>query len=185
MDPTSNSLSGSNSRLDPTGDMFLKGEDKRGGPSDPIAGYEESVNMLFPGIYKDYTEHPMQEWIKQYSFAATPGAPLPDRTKTESGMADNQDMKDEAPVTPIRKTFRDVSKEISYMSESKKNMMNCNEIFVIYLRECSSITNETYYHTVMKFVLMFRECLNTYGWQKRAENECKDFYGHFDYERRL
>jgi len=34
-------------------------------------------------------------------------------------------------------------------------------------------------------MLMFQECLNIYGWQKRAEYECREFYGQFDYERKL
>lgn len=37
----------------------------------------------------------------------------------------------------------------------------------------------------MKFVLMFRNCLNEYGWLKKAENEEKEFYGQSDYETRL
>lgn len=32
---------------------------------------------------------------------------------------------------------------------------------------------------------MFRDCLNIYGWAKRAENECKEYYGKYDYERRI
>ena len=32
---------------------------------------------------------------------------------------------------------------------------------------------------------MFRDCLDIYGWQKRAENECKEFYGQSEYERKL
>lgn len=32
---------------------------------------------------------------------------------------------------------------------------------------------------------MFRDCLNIHGWQKKAENECKEFYGKYDYERKV
>jgi hypothetical protein len=32
---------------------------------------------------------------------------------------------------------------------------------------------------------MFHDCLNIYGWQKRAEYECREFYGQFDYEKKL
>jgi len=32
---------------------------------------------------------------------------------------------------------------------------------------------------------MFIECLNLYGWQKRAEHECKEYFGQFDYETKL
>lgn len=64
-------------------------------------------------------------------------------------------------------------------------MLNCEELMCIYLRECSTQVNESYYSTIMQFLLMFRDCLNMYGWQKRAENECKEFYGQFDYEKKM
>jgi hypothetical protein len=32
---------------------------------------------------------------------------------------------------------------------------------------------------------MFAECLDLYGWHKRAEFECREFYGQFDYEKKL
>ena len=34
-------------RLDPTNDMFLKTEEREGGPLDPIASFEENVVLLF------------------------------------------------------------------------------------------------------------------------------------------
>ena len=42
-------------RVDPTGDLFLKCPDRRGGPTDPMYSFEESVNLLFQGKYQDYT----------------------------------------------------------------------------------------------------------------------------------
>lgn len=38
-------------RLDPCGEMFIRSEEKRGGPTDPMSGFEENVNSLFPGKY--------------------------------------------------------------------------------------------------------------------------------------
>lgn len=64
-------------------------------------------------------------------------------------------------------------------------MLNADEIFALYLRDCSQMVNDKYYSQIMQFMLMFADCLNIYGWQKRAENECKEFYGQFDYERKL
>lgn len=34
--------------------------------------------------------------------------------------------------------------------------------------------NEEFYKKVLHFVLMFREALNKYGWEKRAENELRE-----------
>lgn len=71
------------------------------------------------------------------------------------------------------------------MSENKKNMLNCEQIFTLYLREFSYITNEMFYRKLLIFIILFRECLNIYGWTKRAEYEVKEYYGQYDYERRL
>ena len=53
-------------------------------------------------------------------------------------------------------------------------MMNCDEIFSIYLRDVAMKTNELFYPTILRFVLFYRECLNEYAWQKRAEAECRE-----------
>ena len=65
--------------------MFLRAENRVGGPTDPMAGFEESINLLFPGRYRLFTEHPMHEFISKFSFGRTPLAfgPESDQTKTE------------------------------------------------------------------------------------------------------
>ena len=47
--------------------------------------------------------------------------------------------------------------------------MCCDEIFCLYLREVSRKVNENYYRTILRFVLLYRECMNEYGWIKRRE----------------
>ena len=47
------------------------------------------------------------------------------------------------------------------------------------------MVNEAYYKQIVQFILMFTDCLNQHGWQKRAEHECKEFYGQYDYEKKL
>lgn len=64
-------------------------------------------------------------------------------------------------------------------------MLNCEQIFTLYLREFSPMVNEIYYRKIMTFILLFRECLNIYGWHKRAEHEVREYYDQYDYERRL
>lgn len=64
-------------------------------------------------------------------------------------------------------------------------MLCCEELFALYLRECSALVNQNYYQLIVKHVLMFRDCLNMYGWQKRAENECKEYYGQYEYEKKM
>jgi len=60
------------------------------------------------------------------------------------------------------------------MSEEWRVMLSCDEVFGIYLRDVSSKTNETFYRIILKLIMMYRECLNEYGWQKKAECECRE-----------
>ena len=49
-------------------------------------------------------------------------------------------------------------------------MSTCDEILAKYLSEVASRVNDGYFGTVAKFVMMYRECLNKYGWLKLFEN---------------
>lgn len=81
------------------------------------------------------------------------------------------------------KSAKDAKNEIVSLAETKRNMMNCEQIFTLYLREFSQILNSTYYSKkFLRFVIFFRDCLNIYGWNKRAENEMKDFQGKPEFE---
>lgn len=50
------------------------------------------------------------------------------------------------------------------MSEEWRVMMSADEIFGLFLREVASKTNETFFKTILKFLLLYRDCLNEYGW---------------------
>ena len=60
------------------------------------------------------------------------------------------------------------------MSEEWRVMINIDDIFSIYLRDIASKTNEAFYRTMVKFVVLYRDCINEYGWQKKAEGECRE-----------
>ena len=60
----------------------------------------------------------------------------------------------------LKLTFADVSSEVQVLSETKRNMLTADQIFVLYLRDCSQMVNEGYYRQIMQFVLMFSDCLN-------------------------
>ena len=94
----------------------------------------------------------MVPYLERYSYQSTPGGPDEGATKTEDGQ--------DGPLTKFKKLTLDIQN----MTEPKKNMLNCEELFCIYLREVSTQVNETYYSRIMQFVLMFRDCLNMYGW---------------------
>ena len=54
-------------------------------------------------------------------------------------------------------------------SEDEKDLMSCDDVFCMYLREISKQVNEAYYKQCLRFVLLYRECINEYGWLKRRE----------------
>jgi hypothetical protein len=53
----------------------MRSEDKIGGPTDPLAGFEDCINQLFPGKYLSYTQHPMYEFLHKFSHKVTPLPP--------------------------------------------------------------------------------------------------------------
>jgi hypothetical protein len=55
------------------------------------------------------------------------------------------------------------------MSHCQKDKLTCDRIFCLYLRDLCKKVNETYYKTILRFVLLYRECMNEYGWIKRRE----------------
>ena len=48
-------------------------------------------------------------------------------------------------------------------------MMTCDEVFCMYLREISKQVNENYYRQCLRFIVLYRECINECGWLKRRE----------------
>lgn len=67
-----------------------------------------------------------------------------------------------------------MTREIAQMSEEWRVMLNCNESLAAYLRDVSSKTNSQFFAKVCLFVILYRECLNQYGWQKLAEAEVRE-----------
>ena len=62
-------------------------------------------------------------------------------------------------------------KNYDKLSDQEKVEMLVDEIFAYYLYEVSTKVADTFYKTVLQFVILFRECLEEIGWKKRKENE--------------
>lgn len=60
-------------------------------------------------------------------------------------------------------------KSFEEMSEQQKDSMTCDEVFCMYLREVCKNVNENCYKQCLRFVLLYRECINEFGWLKRSE----------------
>lgn len=160
-------------RLDPTNDGYMKSEDRAGGPTDPMCGFEDCIRAIFESDQKkrhyavNCITYPLYEYLSRYSHRITPMGGASDEPVSEHGT----------------KSAKDVKNEISSLAETKRNMMNCEQIFTLYLREFSQMLNSSFYsQKLLKFIIFFRDCLNIYGWQKRAENEMKDFVGKPDFD---
>ena len=59
------------------------------------------------------------------------------------------------------------------MSEDERDLLTCDEVFCLYLGDVSKMVNPTYYKNIVRFVMLYRDCLNELGWQKRREHFIK------------
>jgi len=48
--------------------------------------------------------------------------------------------------------------------------MNVDEVFALYLHFISSKVKQDFYSQILGFILHFWDCVNTYGWEKKASN---------------
>lgn len=64
-----------------------------------------------------------------------------------------------------------LNRDINNLPEEERNKLSSDEVFAIYLYEISKKINPDYYKSMLKFVIAYRECLNKYGWEKKAEND--------------
>jgi len=62
-------------------------------------------------------------------------------------------------------------RDYDFLTDQDRLTMLVDETFALYLSKISQKTNPSFYKTVMAFVILFRECLNEIGWQKRIESE--------------
>jgi hypothetical protein len=86
---------------------------------------------LFKEKYpRGHASHPLYQYLSKFSFDTTPGDP---------SEGNEQEYKTDGEL--IEKKFKDISHEINGMTEPRKNMLNCEELFAIYLRECSTMVN--------------------------------------------
>lgn len=63
------------------------------------------------------------------------------------------------------------SRNYEQLTEKEKQAMSCDEIFALYLNRLAAHVNPDFYLVCLRFVLGYRECLNKYGWEKKAEND--------------
>jgi hypothetical protein len=125
MQPYEGGTGGAGQRLDPTSDAYMKTEDRGGGPTDPMCGFEECIRSIFETDQKkrhyavNCITYPLYEYLSKYSHRITPMSGAVDEPVSEKGT----------------KSSLEVRAEIANLAETKRNMMNCEQIFTLYLRE--------------------------------------------------
>jgi hypothetical protein len=72
-------------------------------------------------------------------------------------------------IDPNSKAY--LNRDPANLTEDDKSAVSCDEVFAIYLYETSRKTNPDYYKIMLRFIIAYRECLNRYGWEKKAEND--------------
>lgn len=103
--------------------------------------------------------------------------PLEDKNDAEMNEEDAEEEKRmrEEELQKIREREEELRKDhrmrrFMEMTEEEKDLITCDEVFSLYLRHVSKYVNESYYRQILRFVLLYRECLNEYGWLKRRDH---------------
>ena len=131
------------SEKNPTSFEYFSTLERSGGPIDPLTNFYRIMNEYLKMEPKRSRLYP---FLKVFSIL--------------DGFAV------EDPETLIPKRDYD---ELSAVEKEK--YMSWDEIFSLYLREVSRIVNKETYEKVMKLIVLYRECANKFGWQKKIEAE--------------
>jgi hypothetical protein len=62
----------------------------------------------------------------------------------------------------------------STLTEEQRVMLSADDIFTLYLGHVSQLVNSEFIKTVLHYIIMYRDCLNQYGWQKVAEADLRE-----------
>jgi len=78
------------------------------------------------------------------------------------------------PTTNGGETSKEETPNLNAINGKPKQDLSCDEILAIYLKEISQKTTKDYFHFMMKFVLLFRECINRIKMEIVEENKKTD-----------
>lgn len=167
-------------RADPTSMLYFRTEEHKGGPTAVLHNFKEAYDILFENStkYKGYQEHKLySELYKRHlknvvilNYAHEhPG-------QTEFGLtppglpAAVYILKPEEPAKPSEDASEPKENSSPEISSPEKKQKKCDEVFAEYLDIVAKEVNKSCYAEVLKFVFLFRECLNHYG-DKLAKNK--------------
>lgn len=153
-------------KQDPKSEEYFQAVERKGGPVDPITDVKEIFELLFKGStkYNDYTQLPIYNYMKYFSPNNGAGVGVEPEPVPED---ENED--EEQKELPIDKTKW--LHDYDNLTESDRVAMKVDEIFALYLYEISKKVNRNFFYICIQYVILFRECLNEIGWQKKQESE--------------
>ena len=116
---------------------------------------------MSPKYDGDFQKHPLYKNLVRFSYQVTPGTrPNPfdqtNETEAETSITHKALMRSE--------DFEKITRDIAQMSEEWRVMLSADEAMTAYLREVSGKANAEFYTKIVSFVILYRECLNHYGW---------------------
>ena len=88
----------------------------------------------------------MNDLLSKFSYSATPKAPS-NSVKDEEG-ADPLKAEDKNAAV-VQATFADITADIQLLSENKRNCLSADQLFCLYLRDCSQLVNDGYYKQIV------------------------------------
>ena len=161
-------------RVDPTSVLYFRTEEHKGGPTAVIYKFKDAYDILFSSVkkynsfenHKLYVElyklHIKNVAIHNYShehpgctdFGPTPAGLPPAIYTLKSEEPDKTQSPDASKANP------NPTPESNSDDKKKKK---CDEVFAEYLDSVAKETNKECYLNVLKFVFLYRECLNHYG----------------------
>jgi hypothetical protein len=149
-------------RTDPKSDEYFNAPERKGGPTDSLTHFEQVYEQLFKGDkqYKSFADYPMYKHLVQFSAGKAP--------TDEGGAPGKEEEKFGALGASGSKKWE---RPYDNLSEQDRAQMFVDEIFALYLYRLSVKVNENFYKIVLMYVILFRECLNEIGWQKKIESE--------------
>jgi len=167
--------------VDPNSIFYFHTEERKGGPTAVIYGFKEAFELLFAASkkYKGYEEHKLYielykrhiENVKTFNYSREhPGITV--FGKKPEGLPDAvYELKDEDQPTnqPADAVLNNVNgeqvtdKKTKEENQRKKKMKKCDEIFAEYLDLVAKDANKRCYASVVKFVFLYRECMNQFG----------------------
>ena len=150
-------------RTDPTTPLYFRAEERKGGPTAVIYGFESAYDKIYgKAETKKYAEHPFYECLNKLHLKLIKEIMYeiehPGGFNAEGKAALNKDEK--IKVIP-KKEEAQASEGLNDEDElERKRKKCCDDVFGEYLGTIARKVRKEYYARILSFVLLLRECVN-------------------------